>query len=478
MNETPKQVQKNQRWRLRANERHLFLALGDLLAGFIALFVALYFWANSAGEYLGPSVLFLFSRPQPWFYLLPLAWMLLIAELYDPNRAANLPDTIRGIGMGFALGLALYAVVYFSSDPESLPRLGVAVFLLSVSVFTLVWRSFYIRIFTRHTFMHQVLIVGGGRAGRTLLEMLRKMPQLPFHVVGIVDDDPDKIGTELEGVPILSSADKISTLVSENQITEIIVAISGEMHGHTFQILLDVQEKGVEISRMQTMYEELNGRVPIFHLEADWILRSFVEQSRVGSFYHLAKRAIDIAGGLVGVLGLVLVTPFVALATTLESGRPVFYTQTRSGQGDRPYEVIKFRTMYQDAEKDGRAQWAQENDERVTKVGRVLRRTHLDELPQFVNVLRGDMSLVGPRPERPELVEHFQQHVPFYRARLLVKPGISGWAQINQDYAANVEETFIKLEYDLYYIKHRSLLLDLLILLRTPPTMLGFRGRA
>jgi lipopolysaccharide/colanic/teichoic acid biosynthesis glycosyltransferase len=133
--------------------------------------------------------------------------------------------------------------------------------------------------------------------------------------------------------------------------------------------------------------------------------------------------------------------------------------------------------MRRDAEADGQPQWAREDDARATRVGRVLRRTHLDELPQFINVLRGEMSLVGPRAERPELVEYFQQHIPFYRARLLVKPGISGWAQINYGYAANIEETVVKLEYDLYYIKRRSMLMDLVILLRTPAMVLGLRGR-
>jgi lipopolysaccharide/colanic/teichoic acid biosynthesis glycosyltransferase len=133
--------------------------------------------------------------------------------------------------------------------------------------------------------------------------------------------------------------------------------------------------------------------------------------------------------------------------------------------------------MRRDAEADGQPQWAKEDDERATRVGRILRKTHLDELPQFLNVLRGEMSLVGPRAERPELVEMFQRHVPFYRARLLVKPGLTGWAQVNFGYASTIEETITKLEFDLYYIKHRNVLMDMVILLRTPPTVFGFRGR-
>jgi len=167
----------------------------------------------------------------------------------------------------------------------------------------------------------------------------------------------------------------------------------------------------------------------------------------------------------------------IALAIYLDDGRPIFYTQVRLGRGGQPYRIIKFRTMRRDAEPDGKAQWAKENDDRATRVGRVLRKTHLDELPQFINVLRGEMSLVGPRAERPQLVEYFQQYVPFYRTRLLVKPGITGWAQVNFGYASTIEETGIKLEYDLYYIKHRTLWMDIVVLLRTPWTVIGLRGR-
>ncbi|HEY5670298.1 MAG TPA: sugar transferase, partial [Anaerolineales bacterium] len=193
--------------------------------------------------------------------------------------------------------------------------------------------------------------------------------------------------------------------------------------------------------------------------------------------YEMVKRIIDIIGGLVGVLLLILIMPFVAVAIWLDDGLPIFYTQSRTGKGSLLFDMIKLRTMRRDAEAAGVPQWAREDDARATRVGRLLRKSHLDELPQFINVLRGEMSLVGPRSERPELMGVFQQSVPFYRARLLVKPGITGWAQVNFGYASDIEETTIKLEYDLYYIKHRGLLLDLIIMLRTPATVFGFRGR-
>jgi lipopolysaccharide/colanic/teichoic acid biosynthesis glycosyltransferase len=241
--------------------------------------------------------------------------------------------------------------------------------------------------------------------------------------------------------------------------------------------LLDAQEAGAEIVRMPKVYEELMGRVPILLLEANWILTSFVDELRVSGFYLLGKRLMDILGGLVGSAIMLLLLPFIALATLIDDGLPIFYAQTRLGRGGTTYRIIKFRTMRRDAEADGKPRWAREDDERATRVGRILRKTHIDELPQFLNVLRGEMSLVGPRAERPELVEYFQNYIPFYRARLLVKPGITGWAQINFGYASSIDETIVKLEYDLYYIKHRSMSMDLLILLRTPATVFGFRGR-
>jgi len=228
---------------------------------------------------------------------------------------------------------------------------------------------------------------------------------------------------------------------------------------------------------MPQVYEELLTRVPIFLLEAEWIVRSFVEKTSTSTFYQLTKSLIDFAGGLLGTLIMMVFFPFISLAIILESGFPIFFTQERLGRGGQPYKMVKFRTMARDAERDGEVRMAEENDDRVTKVGWFLRKTHLDELPQFINVLRGEMSLVGPRAERPQLVASFQKEIPFYRARLLVKPGITGWAQINYGYAGTVSETAVKLEYDLYYIEHRSLIMDISIILRTAGTVLGFKGQ-
>jgi lipopolysaccharide/colanic/teichoic acid biosynthesis glycosyltransferase len=202
-----------------------------------------------------------------------------------------------------------------------------------------------------------------------------------------------------------------------------------------------------------------------------------VDQVRVSGMYELFKRLMDIIGGLLGLLIFLIVFPFSALAIVIESGFPILYSQERLGKGGRVFRIHKFRSMWQNAEEDGEAKLTTMNDPRVTRVGNFLRRTRLDEMPQFISVLTGEMSLVGPRAERPELVAQFQKQIPFYRARLLVKPGLTGWAQINYGYVATVTETVVKLEYDLYYIKHRTLNMDFNIVLRTIGTVVRGAGR-
>ncbi len=275
---------------------------------------------------------------------------------------------------------------------------------------------------------------------------------------------------------VLGNNAQLLEICTHESISDVIVAIMGEMSGAMFQSLLDLQERGIQVIRMPVAYEELLGRLPINHLESDWLLRSFVDELRVSAFYLMAKRMLDLAGAFLGLSVFLVIYPWAALAIAIESGRPIFLRQERLGQGGRPFDLIKFRTMRQDAEADGKAHWAKRDDPRVTQVGRLLRKTHLDEFPQFWNVLKGDMSLIGPRPERPELVADLEKKIPFYRARLLVKPGLGGWAQVNYGKGASVQGSAEKLEYDLYYIKHRGPVMDFWILLRTVGAIFGFRG--
>jgi exopolysaccharide biosynthesis polyprenyl glycosylphosphotransferase len=472
--------------RLRPSEHRAILFVGDLMMAIASVFAALYTWVeynryvllnvqnihpNLLDEYLKVEAPF-------WFYLLPIVWMLLLVELYEPHIAGSGRRTTRGIAIAAFVGLIAYSLVFIiRQDPTLLPRVGVGAFLFYASLLTLAWRMIFIRIYKRTGQMRRILLIGAGKAGQTLAELYNSQGTRSFNLVGFIDDDQQKANKTYHGFPVLGSSDQLLRLIDAFQISDIVVAINGEIQGATFQTILDAQEKGVDVTRMPILYEEMTGRVPVHHLESDWIIRSFVDEARVSGFYELAKRALDVLGGAAGMLILALLFPFISLAILIDSGLPVLYSQTRLGKGASRFKIYKFRTMYRDAERGGEAKLTEKNDPRVTRVGDFLRKSRLDELPQFWNVLRGEMSLVGPRAERPEWVEAFQRQVPFYRARLLVKPGLTGWAQINYGYYASVEEMSVKLEYDLYYIKHRTLAMDFQIILRTIGTVLRRTGR-
>jgi exopolysaccharide biosynthesis polyprenyl glycosylphosphotransferase len=464
------------KWRLRPRERRTLLLLVDLLMAIIALGIAIYVW-SVADAYQSLTLNFIRRLPT-WFFLLPLAWPILMARLYEEHRARDHKQLMGNIAIAALIGLGVYMVVFFTSEtPKALPRIGVASFIISVFLLTLFWRLLYIRIFTAPQFMRRVLLVGAGETGCIMIKIINEIKPRPFILVGIIDDDPQKIGQTIAGYEVFGGSDKLIEAIGNHQITDLIVAISGQMQGGMFQALLDAQEFGVDIIRMPVAYEELLHRVPVRYLEAEWILRSFVDKARSETFSEMLKRGLDILGGAVGMLLLIVVFPFVAIAILIETGRPILYKQVRMGRGAQLYSIYKFRTMRQDAEANGQPQWAEENDRRATKVGKFLRKTHTDEIPQFFNVLRGEMSMVGPRAERPELVEYFQKYVPFYRARLLVRPGMTGWAQVNQQYASTIDETIEKLEYDLYYIMHRNFFMDLRIIATTPSLVLRLKGR-
>jgi exopolysaccharide biosynthesis polyprenyl glycosylphosphotransferase len=479
--------------RLRPSEQRLILLVGDLIASAGAMFIALYVWYQFSlareierliergfreERAVSIATAIIDLKIPFWFYLLPLVWLLLMIDSYEPHSAANWKKTLRGIAVAPIVGLLGYSLIFtINQDPNSLPRIGIGAFLLLASLLTLIWRAIYIRLYTSSGLMRRVLIVGAGKAGHSLADIYRKLSPPPFLLIGFIDDDPRKQGKSMHGFAVLGTSEKLLGVIEDYHISDIVVAINGEIKGETFQNILDVQEQGVEVTRMPILYEEMTQRVPVEHLESDWVIRSFVDQVRVSGVYELFKRLMDIVGGLVGSLIFLLILPFSALAIVLESGSPIFYSQERLGKGGRVFKIHKFRSMWQNAEEDGEAKLATLNDPRVTKVGDFLRRTRLDEMPQFVSVLTGEMSLVGPRAERPELVAQFQKQIPFYRARLLVKPGLTGWAQINYGYVASVKETMVKLEYDLYYIKHRTLNMDFSIVLRTIGTVLRRTGR-
>jgi exopolysaccharide biosynthesis polyprenyl glycosylphosphotransferase len=478
--------------RLRPSEHSTILFIGDLLMGLASIFAAIETWRRynfyvevtsliekgfSRGAAVSLVEEFVSIRIPFWFYLLPLIWILLLVELYEPHVAGSGRKTTRGIAIAALLGLIAFSLLFITRQDTNLPRVGVGAFIFYASLLTLIWRMIFIRIYKQTGRLRRILLIGAGKAGNTLAELYDSLEPRSFNIIGFVDDDERKLGEIFYGLPVLGTSEHLLDLIDDNQISDIVVAINGEIQGSTFQTILDAQEKGVDVTRMPILYEEMTGRVPIHHLESDWIIRSFVDGLSISGFYELFKRLMDIVGAMVGLLILVIALPFLALAIYFDSGLPIFYSQPRLGRGRSVFTIYKLRSMRKKLEASVDPTTTIENDPRITRVGNFLRRTRLDELPQFWNVLRGDMSLVGPRAEVPKLVNEYQKQVPFYRARLLVKPGLTGWAQINYGYVSNVEETSIKLEYDLYYIKHRTLSMDFQIILRTIGTVLRRTGR-
>lgn len=462
--------------RLTLSEQRFLLLLGDILAGFISLLLAIYVWSKL--DYASVfNLQFIKERIPPWFYLLPILWVIFLVELYEIRKASSYRETFKGIGMATVLAGLAYLVIYFAAPPDSLPRIGVAAFVVMVAVITLLWRMVFIQLFSVVSRQKRVLIVGAGRAGSSLAYEISRQNPPPFNLIGLIDDDPTKLGKQIYGYPVVGNHEALNQIVAEQNITDLILAISNKMNHGMFQTLLSAQEHGMGLSTMEESYQNLTNRVPINLLESDWVIREFLDHSPTGGFYRISKRLLDIVLGLLGLIMMAALYPFIALVIYLDSGLPILFRQERIGKAGTAYTMLKFRTMKNNKDMEKEALVTKVNDPRITNVGKFLRKSHLDELPQVINVLRGDMSVVGPRSERSELVIEFQKQVPFYRARFLVKPGLTGWAQIHQAYAETVAETAIKLEYDLYYIQHSSLIMDLLIMLRTVGAVFGFKGR-
>ena len=339
------------------------------------------------------------------------------------------------------------------------------------------WRGAYLRLAPRTPFRRRALIVGAGNAGREIAQTIQTQFQPHYDLVGLVDDDPAKQGQMVEGLTVLGTRADLTRLITEQRVAEIILAITRAVSDDLFHALLDAQELGAEIVPMPILYEQITGRVPVDHIGDSWYVALPLSHAASGGFDRVAKRTLDVLFALIGLIAFGLLFPFIVLAIRLDSAGAIFYSQTRVGQGGRVFSVRKLRTMVMDAERDGQAVWAARNDPRVTRVGRILRRLHLDEVPQFWNVLCGEMSVVGPRPERPEIVAQLEKQIPFYRLRHAVKPGIAGWAITHADYVDSVEDARLRVEYDLYYIKHQSIWLDVWILFRTVWHVLAFKGR-
>ena len=326
--------------RLRPSEHRAILFFGDLMMGVVSVFAALFTWRQynlsvRLSELLadgippgraGQLVAQLNIEVPFWFYLLPIIWMLLLVEMYEPHIASSGRRTTRGIAIAAFVGLAGYSLVFIvSQDPTNLPRIGVGAFLLYASLLTLGWRMIFIRLYKSTGERRRILLIGAGKAGQTLAELYHNGATRSFNILGFIDDDKQKRGKTFHDLRVFGSSDQLLHFIDAYHVTDLVVAINGEIRGSTFQTILDAQEKGVDVTRMPILYEEMTSRVPVHHLESDWIIRSFVDELHVSGFYELAKRVVDILGGIAGLLIFAVSFPFLALPLLIDSGLPIFY---------------------------------------------------------------------------------------------------------------------------------------------------------
>lgn len=465
---------------LQASERRLLLLILDLLLINLALLASVWLgWGRAV-----PLAHLLL--PYKWYITLVVVWILvgLFFDIYNLARSASTFAIVRSAAAAAVTTIAVYSLIP-ALTPTLQSRTQIFVFLGMALLLIVGWRVLYSQLFVQPFFHQRALVVGAGWAGRTLVSAMQVAPHdanpyrgTGYQFVGFIDDDPACAGITVEDIPVLGGHESLLPMAATLQVNEVILAITHRhaIHDALFDDLLRCRERGIHITTMSDLYERLLGRVPVQHVGRDLYMALPSADSAYQRLYGLAKRLIDLMSALPGAVLLALLLPFVALANRLGSPGPLFYRQSRVGRGGKLFDVLKLRSMVPDAEADTGAVWAAANDSRITGVGRFLRATRLDELPQFLNVLRGEMSLIGPRPERPEFVEQLAETIPFYRARHAVRPGLSGWAQVQYRYGSSVDDARIKLEYDLYYVKHASLLLDLRIALQTIPVMLLFKG--
>ena len=457
---------------LQRSEHRWLLAAGDIAALIVGVTLSLWTWSITAG--FAFTWAFLQERAA-WFLAVPV-WMLVLATTYDLRTALEVPRTVRALARAVVVLFATYLVVYFYAPRYELPRLVAVYVLWDGALLTLGWRLVFIWLVKHPPLDKHLLILGASEAGRSTLRLLREAGS-HATVVGFVDDDRELWGRDVDGVPVLGGANSLADAVARFAVGKVVVAVPHRAESALLGALAKCLHQGVDVVPMSQVYEALLRRVPVRQLESGWLFSSFVESVRSTDASRLAKRAMDLAGATIGLGTLAALTPIIASAIWLDSGRPIFFRQRRVGRGGAPFNLIKFRTMVRNAEADGPPRWAGRRDPRITSVGRVLRRTRLDELPNVINVLRDEMSLVGPRPERPEFVAQLEAEIPFYRTQLLVRPGLTGWAQVNYPYGDSVHGALEKLEYDLYYLKRRSLFFDIWILVRTVGTVVALRGR-
>lgn len=396
-----------------------------------------------------------------------------IFQLYNLKVSNNRFLVVRSIVLTTFVTTLLY--IFSPYITPSLPenRLQIIYFLGLIIIPVIIWRFLYMWILFSPKFFKTIIIIGHNSKAESLLKLVR-------------DKNNHNIATYISNIEIEGFSNfndvktaNLSRLIEESSVTELVISTAGfssdTIHNLNKQ-LVQLFEEGVNIKSFETYYEEATDRVPKEYLDYNFYKNINFSKNNDSRFYLFIHRTLDLVVSFFGIFSFIIFFPVILIGNLLGNRGPIFYSQERVGHHGKTFKILKLRSMIPDAESNG-AVWAKKNDKRITAFGKFLRNTRLDEIPQFYNIIKGDMSLIGPRPERPEFVNDLEDKIPFYAIRHVVRPGLTGWAQVNYPYANTIEEQEKKLRYDLYYIKERSSFLDFKILIKTVTTVLFFKGQ-
>ena len=445
--------------------RRTFLLTSDIVVIVTSLFIAalwrlgpqggIDYIETYIGSFIGSCTIFLVV-----FYA---------SGMYERAALVRKAHSYRLPLIAVLISLALIVLIFYAKAQLNLGR-GILM-IAGVFIFLSTWgtRHLYGMAVGHGLLSKNALIIGEGREAEIALKLISSTTDSGFKILGIVSSKKIQPGTFIHNVPVVGTTEKLRELAEAFDVETLIVATSLSREPAILRLLRPLRCAGVEVIDYVFLYEMLAQEIPLDHINDEWLMNAAMN----GSVIHIrkVKRIMDF---VVAAIGLILAAPIWMVAAAvikLDSPGTIFYRQKRSGIDGNPYMVLKFRTMRQDAEAASGAVWSTSGDQRITRIGKFLRKWRVDEIPQLVNVLKGEMSLVGPRPERPEFVDTLSGAIPFYRERLLVPPGVTGWAQVKYPYASNIEGARRKLQFDLYYIKHMGFFLDCLILLRTIKTV-------
>ena len=453
------------------SERKILLRLFDVLFVLLSLYLV--------------GIVFNFDyfsiTPSNFYWPLVLgAYILIIGsvfEMYNLQVASNQFQVIKSIILTASTTVLVFLLTPFYTPTLPSNRLQIVYFYLAIFIALFLWRMFYLNYLATHRFEKKVILICEKELVDELILGLKSIDP-HYIIIAVVNTDESSEYFIQNKVVSVIPVSQLESFVKKNSISEIVIAtqkteqITVELHNKLLQLL----ENGYIIREYTQVYESLTQRIPVQYVARDFYKYFPFSRNNQNQLYLVFVRVLDIFIALIGIsIGLILL-PFILVSNFIGNRGKIFYTQIRVGKNGEDFRIIKFRTMVKNAESGG-AVFATTNDTRITPFGKFMRKTRIDEFPQFINILLGQMAVIGPRPERPVFVDKIAEVMPFYQTRHIIKPGLTGWAQVNYSYGDSIEDSLIKLQYDLYYIKHRSIFLDFNIMLKTFSTILFFRGQ-